>query len=80
MPQNYISRRLTRRLRDSNICAMMVMEEEAQQDESAASQETSGQMDYERLERPGKDRKRWRVSSPYGWPPPDRVTLQRFAA
>lgn len=35
---------------------MMVMGEETRQDESAASQETSGQMDYERIERPGKNR------------------------
>lgn len=75
MPQNYFSRRLTRRLRGSEICAAMVMEEEAQQDESASSQEASGQMGYERLGRPGKDRKRWGFSLPHCCAPRDCAAL-----
>ncbi len=75
MPQNYFSRRLTRRLRGSEICVVMVMEEEAQQDEIASSQEASGQMGYERLGRPGKDRKRWGFSLPHCCPPRDWASL-----
>lgn len=54
MPQNYISRRLTRKLHGSEICVVVVMR--LKKDESAASQEASGQTGYEWLGRPGKGR------------------------
>lgn len=73
MPQNYISRRLTRKLHGSEICVVVVMR--LKKDESAASQEASGQTGYEWLGRPGKGRKRWGFSLPHCWPSRDRAAV-----